>query len=165
MGGNTLKKLLFVFIGLLLFFVTACNHKVEYNENEYVHSLTSIIDPNSGHKYKYALPDEMEFADAWVTASVRMHLYERDEIIKVYKPLKNINFRYVKELSKEQTKEFLLSYGVNLYFGEKVVHFAIKRDGTVMFRNLNDDYFTSESNVINLNEYMEIIYNEWSKHN
>lgn len=158
-----MKKLLFVFLGLLLCFVTACNHKVEYNENEYVHSLTSIIDANSSYKYKYALPDVMEGASAWSTASVRIRLEERDKILETYNPLKKIHFRYKKELSKEEVKEFYLSFGVNIHFGKEIVHAAIKGDGTVIFRNLNDDYFISESNVINLHEYGQIFYDEWKK--
>ena len=158
-----MKKLLFIFIGLLLCLVTSCSQRVEYNEDEYVHSLASIIDANHSYKYRNVLPNEMEGAFQYWASSSPWHLDSHDKIKQAYTPLKTIKFKYLKELSKEDMIEFYMSFGVKMSFSKKNVYIYFKENGKVLFQNIDNDYFISEDGVIDMDEYAMIFYSEWNK--
>lgn len=148
-----MKKIYFIFVGLLLLLVTSCSNKIEYNENDYVHPLTSIIDAKSSYKYKNAVPDEMVVSVMGYSTSSTQHLESRSKIKQAYAPLKKLRFKYVQKLSKEEQSNFYLSFGVAIYYDTNRAYIAITNDGTVIFCNIDSDYFVTETNSINLEEY------------
>ena len=149
-----MKKILLLCIGLLLCLVTSCSYKVELNENEYVHSLFSIIDTNHTYKYKNALPDKMEGGKPLFNP---MLLTENSEIIQAYKPLRQIQFKYVKDFNIKGILEYR-AFCVHMYFGNESVAAYMKVDGTILFINMNNDYFISEPGVIDVLEYPRVFY-------